>query len=292
MKTPLLTGLALCAFAGNSVLCRMALETDSIDPASFTLIRLLAGAATLLVIFKVRTSFVVSSVSTIDSRLVSQGSWLGASLLFSYAIFFSAAYVLLETGTGALVLFASVQITMIVKSLYDGESLTGLEWIGAVTAFVGFVLLVLPGADTPSVLGFSLMTAAGVSWGFYTLAGKQSTDAIADTTFNFVKALPLSLVAFVLWSTESYWTVSGIAFAVLSGALASGVGYSIWYTVLPELKAVQAAVVQLTVPFIAAAGGVIYLAETLSLRLLFSAFVVTLGIGLVVFGRARIAKHN
>lgn len=280
VKVPILTFLALCAFAGNSILCRIALSSGEIDPASFTLVRLIAAAITLSLILSFRNQPIASHFS-------SKGSWKAASMLFCYAVFFSSAYAYLETGTGALILFASVQMTMIIKSLADGDSLTSLEWVGAITAFAGFVLLVAPGVNAPPLLGFILMTLAGISWGFYTLAGKQSKDAIADTAINFIKAVPMAVIVFLLWPYDWQWSISGLLLSGLSGALASGVGYAIWYEVLPLLKSVQAAVVQLAVPFIAAGGGVLLAGEDISIRLLLSAVIVSLGIGIVVLARVK-----
>jgi drug/metabolite transporter (DMT)-like permease len=210
-------------------------------------------------------------------------------MLFNYAIFFASAYSHLDTGTGALILFASVQITMIIKTFIDGDSLTPMEWIGAITAFAGFVLLVAPGGRAPPLLGFSLMTLAGVAWGFYTLVGTQSTDAIADTASNFIKSLPMALIVFLLWPYDWQWSTSGLLLAVASGALASGVGYAIWYGVLPLLKPVQAAVVQLALPFIAAEGGVLLVGEVISSRLLLSSTIVIIGIGIVLLARVKLS---
>jgi drug/metabolite transporter (DMT)-like permease len=284
LKVPFLTVLALCAFAGNSILCRIALSSGETDPASFTLVRLLAAAFTLLLILHFRSQYTSGLVS---SSVLSKGSWKAAAMLFGYAIFFASAYAYLDTGTGALILFASVQMTMIIKTLIDGDNLTSMEWIGAITAFAGFVLLVAPGVSAPPFLGLSLMTLAGVSWGFYTLVGKQSTDAVADTAFNFIKSTPMALIVFLLWPYDWQWSTSGLLLSGASGALTSGVGYAIWYTVLPLLKPVQAAVVQLAVPFIAAGGGVLLVGEVVSIQLLLSAAIVSAGIGIVLLCRVK-----
>lgn len=288
LKNPILTLFALCAFAGNSILCRIALSSGDIDPSSFTLVRLFSAAITLLFILGFRNRFSSTHFTNhVSSDISSKGSWKAAGMLFSYAIFFSSAYAYLDTGTGALILFASVQMTMIIKTLIDGDRLTAMEWLGAIIAFGGFVALVAPGVSAPPFLGFSLMTLAGVSWGLYTLAGKKSQDAVADTAFNFIKALPMAVLTFLLWPFEWQWSTSGLLLSVLSGALASGVGYAVWYRVLPLLKSVQAAVVQLAVPFIAAGGGVVLAGETVSTRLLLSAIIVSVGIGIVVLGREK-----
>jgi len=288
LKVPFLTVLALCAFAGNSILCRIALSGGEIDPASFTFVRLLAAAITLSLILYFRNQSTPKLVfGLVSNSVLSKGSWKAAAMLFSYAIFFASAYSYLDTGTGALILFASVQMTMIIKALIDGDSLTPMEWIGAIIAFAGFVLLAAPGVSAPPLLGFSLMTLAGVAWGFYTLVGTQSTDAVANTAFNFIKAMPMALIVFLLWPYDWQWSTSGLLLSVASGALASGVGYAIWYAVLPLLKPVQAAVVQLAVPVIAAGGGVLLVGEVISSRLLLSSAIVTIGIGIVLLARVK-----
>lgn len=213
-------------------------------------------------------------------------------MLFCYAIFFSAAYDSLDTGTGALILFGSVQITMIFVSFLRGESLGTWEWIGVLVAFSGFAMLMLPGAGAPALSGFVLMAVAGMAWGLYTLEGKNSVNALADSAANFLRATPLAVGSMLLWLllAETQWSAQGILLACLSGGIASGVGYAIWYEVLPLLKSVQAAVVQLAVPFLAAAGGVLFSKEAVTEHLLMTAVIVNLGILLVVFGRAKSLK--
>lgn len=275
-RTLLFTLMAMIAFAANSVLCRLALGEHAIDAASFTEIRLFSGALMLFLILKTRSN---SSSSN--------GSWFAGAMLFLYAMTFSYAYLSLSTGTGALILFGSVQITMIAFSLFAGERLNLSEWTGLVIAFAGFVYLVLPGASAPSLSGFLLMTVAGIAWGFYTLRGRGSTNPLADTACNFIRTLPLvMLLALVSFSTQQvHYSTNGILLAILSGALASGAGYTIWYIALRGLVASQAAVVQLSVPVIAAFGGVIFVSESITLRLALSASLILGGILLVMLGR-------
>lgn len=281
IKIPLalITIIALVAFAGNSVLCRLALGENTIDAGSFTVIRLLSGALVLFVISHLRAS---------EKTTTTGGSWPAAIMLFTYAITFSYAYLSLDTGTGALILFGSVQITMIAASIWAGNRLTGLEWIGVILAFLGFVYLVLPNVGSPSFLGFMLMTIAGIAWGFYTLAGKGAVNPLQVTTRNFLLTTPLVIIlAGASWQWANYsW--QGVILAILSGGLASGVGYSIWYAALGRgLTATRAAVVQLLVPVIAAVGGVVFAGEVLSIRLILSAMIVLGGILLVIVGRQK-----
>lgn len=276
MKIALSTTLALFAFAGNSILCRLALGEEAIDAASFTSIRLLSGIIVLIVIMKV-----TQSSNTVNSR----GSWKASFMLFLYAITFSYAYISLETGVGALILFGSVQITMILAGLLTGNKLHFFEWLGVMVAFSGFVYLVMPGVTAPSLLGFALMSVAGIAWGFYTLAGKDSASPLQDTSFNFIRTLPLVMVLVAVTAQHADLSQKGIMLAVLSGGVASGIGYSIWYFALGGLSSVQAAVVQLLVPVIAAGGGVVFADETVSLRLVLSSILILSGILAVKLGR-------
>lgn len=275
-KTILFTGLALIAFAANSVLCRLALGEAAIDAASFTIIRLVSGSLVLLFLIKVKSG---------QSASTKSGSWLASLMLFLYAITFSYAYVTLDTATGALILFGSVQMTMILLSLLSGIRLHGTEWAGVVIAFAGFVYLVLPNISTPSVVGFLLMAAAGVAWGVYTLKGRGSKDPIIDTAYNFVRTIPLVAILALVTIGQAHYSVEGVLYAVLSGGIASGIGYAIWYSALGGLTATQAAVLQLLVPVIAAAGGVIFVSEAITMRLVLSGLFILGGILLVVLGR-------
>ncbi len=276
IKTIIFTAIALVAFAANSVLCRLALGEKTIDAFNFTIIRLLSGAIILSVILQFNGKKNNSST---------KGSWFATIMLFLYAAPFSFAYISLDTGTGALILFGAVQITMILLSLTSGNKLHVTEWIGVTIAFFGFVYLVLPGVSTPSVTGFFLMTMAGVAWGIYTLKGRSSLNPLADTTHNFVRTIPLVIILAVITYQNAHISSKGILLAILSGGLASGIGYTIWYMALGGLSVTQAAVVQLSVPVIAALGGVIFVSEKISLRLTFSALLILGGIFMVVLGK-------
>ncbi|MEH6473094.1 MAG: DMT family transporter [Halopseudomonas sp.] len=289
LQTLLLTGLALIAFAANSVLCRLALSSEQgaadIDAASFTLIRLCSGALTLMLLLQLRQQRRNQTRATPQQSKTQHGSWRAALYLFGYAVAFSYAYNSLDTGTGALILFGAVQLTIITLTLIAGTRPHSSEWLGLGLAFAGFVYLVLPNLSTPSLLGFVLMTLAGIAWGGYTLKGKGSRDPLADTAFNFSRTLPLALVLLLVSLLQGQLTATGVILAIASGALASGIGYSIWYRALAGLSATQAAVVQLLVPIIAAAGGVVFVDEPLSMRLLIASLMILGGIGLTVLGR-------
>jgi drug/metabolite transporter (DMT)-like permease len=296
-----LTSLAMIAFAGNSLLCRVALKHTSIDPASFTTIRLLAGAVMLWLL--TRTNHNIAGSTPADTRNTKQngryksaGNWLSALALFAYAAGFSFAYVSLPAATGALLLFGAVQITMISHGMWSGERLRGTQLFGLLLAFgglVGLLLPGLPGISAPPLLGSLLMLGAGVAWGIYSLRGKRQgdrqinrqSDAKRVTAGNFPRATPFALTQNVLMFNSASFDIAGFGYAVASGALASGIGYAIWYTALPALKATTAATVQLSVPVIAALGGVIFLGEAMSLRLVLASIAILLGIALVILRR-------
>jgi drug/metabolite transporter (DMT)-like permease len=275
IRTSVFTLLALIAFAANSVLCRLALGDKTIDAASFTAIRLLSGALVLMVLL----GFSRKGGSS------TKGSWSATFMLFAYALTFSFAFISLDTATGALILFSSVQLTMILLSLVAGNRLQASEWLGVAVAFLGFLYLVLPGVTRPSLIGFALMTLAGISWAAYTLKGRGSVDPLADTAYNFARSIPLVLVLIALAFQSAHLSVEGIRLAVISGGLTSGIGYVIWYTALGGLSATQAAVVQLSVPVIAAFGGVILVAEPIGPRLVLAAVLILGGILMVILGR-------
>ncbi|WP_281560679.1 DMT family transporter [Thalassomonas sp. RHCl1] len=270
------TGFALFAFAGNSVLCRLALGDSAIDAASFTAIRLFSGIIMLGVILLATKS---------NQTPPAKGSWSAAFMLFLYAVTFSFAYISLDTGTGALILFGAVQLTMIMASLLSGIKLHATEWLGTLIAFSGFVYLVQPSLSTPSFTGFVLMTIAGIAWGVYTLKGRGSNSPLADTSYNFLRTLPFLLLLVLPMLYNSHLSRDGILLAVLSGAIASGIGYAVWYIALRGLSVIQAAVVQLLVPIIAALGGVIFANEVISLQLMLSSLMVLGGILIVLLGR-------
>ncbi|BCN93203.1 hypothetical protein THMIRHAM_09880 [Thiomicrorhabdus immobilis] len=285
LKTTILTILALIAFAANSVLCRLALDENSIDAASFTLIRLLSGALVLALILVMLKRF-----SSFSQKPVSKGSWSASLMLFIYALCFSFAYISLDTATGALILFGSVQITMILLSLFSNNRLQLSEWLGLIIAFTGFVYLILPELSTPSLNGFILMSLSGIAWGIYSLIGRGSQNAIMDTAYNFLRTLPLLLIVAAFTFAQAHLSQQGIILAIFSGAIASGMGYAIWYMALAGLTATKAAVVQLSVPVIAAFGGVIFVAEAITQRLTLSSLMVLGGIFIVIASQYYLTK--
>jgi drug/metabolite transporter (DMT)-like permease len=266
----MLTSLAMIAFAGNSLLCRAALKHTAIDPATFTSIRMLSGAIALWLIVSLRSG----------SRL-QRGNWLSALALFAYAAAFSFAYVDLSAGMGALLLFGAVQATMILFGLWKGERLSGWQGIGLAAALGGLVALVLPGLSAPPVSSAVLMVGAGVAWGVYSLRGKGAGDPLATTAGNFLRAVPFAAGLSLLLLSLARADVQGVMYAIASGALTSGVGYAIWYAALRGLTATGAATVQLSVPVIAAIGGVMLLSEPITLRLLGASAAILGGIALV-----------
>ncbi len=274
--TSLFTALALSAFAANSVFCRLALGQTALTPAHFTWIRLLSGVVVLQLLLLFTRKKAVSGTSGL-------GSYGSALALFVYALTFSMAYVSLDTGTGALILFGVVQVNMILAAVISGVRLRWQEMLGLLMAFGGFVYLMLPGLSAPPLSGFLLMSISGVAWGIYTLRGRGSQQPLADTTANFTRSLPLtlSLLALAFWQNVTL-DLTGVFWAIMSGSLASGVGYTLWYRALRGLSALQASVLQLLVPVIAAGGGVVFLGELLSFRLMVSAVLILGGILLIV----------
>ncbi len=275
-RTLLLTTAAMLAFAGNSLLCRLALKTTEIDPATFTSLRLASGALMLALLLRMRHG---SKAMT--------GSWRGAMALFVYAAAFSFAYVSLDAGVGALLLFGAVQISMVLWGWRQGERPGPMSLAGLLLAFAGLLALLLPGASAPPLPGSLLMLVAGVAWGAYSLLGRSASDALAATTGNFVRSLPLTALLSLALLQTMEWDVSGVLYALASGALASGLGYAIWYMAIVDLKAIQAATVQLSVPIITALAGGLLLGEALSLRLGLSSLAVLGGIALVLAARQR-----
>lgn len=272
----ILTLVAMTAFAGNSLLCRFALKQTSIDAASFTLVRMVSGAVALWIIVSLRKR----------SRSVA-GSWPSALALFAYAAAFSFAYLSLSAGTGALLLFGAVQATMILWGLRKGERLRGQQFAGLALALGGLIVLLFPGLSAPPAVGSILMLGAGVAWGIYSLRGKTAGDPASATAGNFLRAVPFAAALSIIFLPWVRLDIAGIGLAIVSGALASGVGYAIWYTALPGLKATSAATVQLIVPVLAAAGGIIFLGESVTARFLFASVAVLAGIALVVLEKRR-----
>lgn len=279
LKVVCLTLMALIAFAANSILCRLALGAEQIDAASFTIVRLLAGAVTLAILLYCRQA------DSTFAKISAQGDWISAVALFVYAAGFSFAYIELDTATGALILFASVQLSMLLINLYFGASFSAQSWLGLVLAFAGFVYLIAPDLQSPSFYATLLMTVAGVAWGVYSIRGKHSVKASVSTTANFIYTLPM-LLPLLFIADMSSATYEGLWLAVASGAVASGLGYTIWYLAVPHLKAELAAVSQLSVPIIAAIGGILFVGEALYFRLIFACVVILSGIALVIWAPA------
>lgn len=274
--TALLTAVAMVAFAANSLLCRMALGEGLIDAASFATVRVVAGAITLSLILLPRWR--TQSRASVD--------WRAAAMLFTYMAFFSFAYLSLSAGTGALLLFGAVQLTMFVVALRSGEPFPALSWAGLGLAVSGLIYLVSPGVSAPDPLGAALMTVAGIAWGVYSLLGKNASDPLAATANNFIFSVPLVILVSLLFLEDLHFTHQGLALAIASGSIASGLGYVIWYAALKGLPATRAATVQLSVPVIAAIGGVILLSEQPTLRLVLASAATLGGIALVLMQRS------
>jgi drug/metabolite transporter (DMT)-like permease len=269
-----LTACTLLAFAANSLLCRLALGAGLIDPASFTTLRLLSGALALLPISQL--------IARSSGTRVAKGSWGSGFALFAYAAAFSLAYVSLTTGMGALLLFGSVQVTMIGAALKSGERLRTLQWVGSAAAVGGLVYLVLPGISSPDPLGALLMCLAGAAWGVYSIRGRGSPAPVVVTSGNFLRSLPFALVASVVLMPSLHLEPTGVILAVISGSVTSGLGYVLWYRTLKSLTTARASVVQLVVPVLAAMGGVTVLSEPVTLRLIAGSMLILGGVALAV----------
>ena len=279
-RTLALTAVTMIAFAANSLLCRQALGPDHIDPVAFTAVRLTSGAVILAILVAARNADGITAV-------LREGNWRSAAALLIYATAFSLAYITLDAGAGALILFALVQATMIGVGLWRGDRPGGVEWFGMVIAMAGLVYLLSPGLNAPPIGGAALMAVAGIAWGTYSLYGRTAGNPTAATAGNFIRAAPLMLVlAGVMWASLR-GDMEGLLLAVASGALASGVGYAIWYAALPGLAPSTAATVQLTVPAIAAVGGVLFLGESATLRLVLAGALILGGVAVAIQGRKR-----
>lgn len=281
MRVIILTLLAMIAFAGNSLLCRLALKRTTIDAASFTFIRILSGAVALWLIVMIG-----------KGTQAKAGNWASALALFAYAAAFSFAYISLSAGTGALLLFGAVQATMIIWGLYQGERLRTRQWVGLALAITGLVALLSPGLSAPPINGALLMLCAGIAWGFYSLRGKGAGDPVTTTAGNFLRAAAFAAALSIALLPWIKLDPVGVSYAILSGAIASGIGYVIWYSALPGLKAASAATVQLSVPVLAAAGGILFLSEAITLRFLLASIAVLGGIALVVTENAPVAPPD
>ncbi|MHA6690332.1 DMT family transporter [Devosia sp. A449] len=272
----MLATVALLAFSANSVLARLALGAGDMNATGYTGVRIVSGALTLIAILYFRRR------GNGGARIAISGSWRGAAALFGYALAFSIAYLMLGAGTGALILFASVQIGMLAWAIVKGDRPGLLEWLGFGVAFAALVFLVAPGLVAPPLLGTALMAAAGLSWAAYSLLGQGSRAPLADTAGNFIRCLPIALLLVATADLAHTSSAPGLAYAVASGAIASGLGYAIWYSVLPSMTRTSAAFIQLTVPAIAAAGGVLFIGEPLTGRLLVASAGILGGVALAL----------
>jgi drug/metabolite transporter (DMT)-like permease len=281
MFIALITLITLVAFAANSILCRMALAPGLIDPISFTSLRLLSGAALLVPLAGLRFRAGPSQAAA------SPGNWPSALALFAYAICFSLAYVRVDAGIGALILFGAVQTTMVGWGLRSGEQPHRREWLGLVLAIGGLIYLLSPGRTAPDVPGALLMAVAGLAWGIYSLRGRGAASPVRATAGNFLRTTPFAIVASLLAISALRVEAKGALLAVVSGTMTSAIGYVIWYRALRGLTATRAALVQLLVPVLAAFAGVLFLAESLSLRLALASALILGGVALAIGGRRR-----
>ncbi|MCG5078628.1 DMT family transporter [Paraburkholderia tagetis] len=281
VRTVLFTGATMIAFASNSLLCRLALQHASIDAASFSSIRLISGAAMLAVLARLGTGRAQQA----------RADWLAATMLFTYVAFFSFAYLTVSASTGALILFGAVQLTMFGAGLQAGEQFAALAWFGLALALAGLIYLVSPGITAPTPSGALLMGAAGVSWGVYSLRGRGVANPLAATAGNFLRAAPMALVLSLLLHGRFHAAPAGMALAITSGAVTSGIGYVIWYEALKGLSAMRAATVQLSVPPIAAFGAVPLLSEAITMRLVFASAAILGGIAMALTSRTQ-SKHT
>lgn len=279
MKATLFTIIALVAFAANSLLCRLALAQGYIDAWNFTVIRLLSGAVCLAIIMLLYTKQLNKNAQLSSSVINDIGSWRSSVSLLIYALCFSIAYIELDTGMGALILFSAVQFTMIGWGIYKQERLTAVQWLAFIVAFVAFVYLMLPSQTAPPVMAAVLMSISGVAWGIYSIRGKACVSPLRATTYNFIRSLlVLPILIVVGMSQLKNVRMEGVLLAIASGAIASGVGYSIWYVAMPLLKSTHAAIVQLCVPVLAAIAGAVFLSETLTVQFMLPSSIILLAV--------------
>ena len=277
----LLTAVTMVCFAGNSLLCRLALRGGGIDAASFTAVRLGAAAAVMSVLARLA-----------GAARAPAGSWTSAAVLFGYAIAFSFAYVQIDAGLGALLLFGAVQITMVGWGILRGERPSAVEWLGLAVALAGLFVLSHPGTSASPVAGVGLMLLAGVAWGTFSLRGRGSPDPLQATAAIFARTLPFvaATVAIAFAINHPHLSLQGVVAGLVSGGVTSGIGYVLWYRALKRLTSLQAASVQLTVPVIAALGGVVFLGEHPTLRLVGAAVLILGGIALSIVAHTRSAR--
>jgi drug/metabolite transporter (DMT)-like permease len=276
MRIMMITLLALFAFAANSLITRFALEKTTIDEASFIMFRVVSGALFLWLFLVIKK----------DKKILQNGTWFAAFSLFIYAVSFTYGYGLIAAGTGALLLFGSVQITMTIAGYREGDRLNVIQLLGFALALGGLVILMLPGISAPSFMGAFLMCISGVAWSIYTLQGRGVNNPAAATTGNFIKAAPMALLLWLIVYVSANDIINlasdGVIYALISGIVTSGIGYIIWYSVLPELKATQAAIIQLSVPLFVTLAGAILLNESITLRIVIASFAILAGTFLVL----------
>ncbi|MCZ6619408.1 MAG: DMT family transporter [Gammaproteobacteria bacterium] len=277
MIVVLTTIFTLVAFAANSLLCRMALGGHLIDPVSFTTLRLVSGAVALMAVARL--------LDEPEKTRKTRGSWVSGFALFAYAAAFSLAYVSLSTGIGALILFGSVQITMVVAALKSGETFGLAQWLGSAASMGGLIYLVLPGIAAPNPLGALLMCVSGIAWGMYSIRGKGVSAPVAMTGGNFARSAPMAMVASAVALSRAHMEPLGVLLALVSGIVTSGLGYVLWYQALRSLTISQASIVQLIVPVLAAFGGIVFLSEQISVRLIAASALILGGIALAVIKR-------
>lgn len=279
LKATLFTIIALVAFAANSLLCRLALAQGYIDAWNFTVIRLLSGAMCLAIIMLLYTKQLNKKAQLSSSVINDTGSWRSSVSLLIYALCFSVAYIELDTGMGALILFSAVQFTMIGWGIYKQERLTAVQWLAFIVAFVAFIYLMLPSQTAPPLMAAVLMSISGVAWGIYSIRGKACVSPLRATTYNFIRSLlVLPILIVVGMSQLKNIRMEGVLLAIGSGAIASGVGYSIWYVAMPLLKSTHAAIVQLCVPVLAAIAGAVFLSETLTVQFMLPSSIILLAV--------------
>ncbi len=277
-RTVIFSIAALIAFASNSIICRLALREEVIDASSFSVIRLISGAAAL---------WLILVLSGYRKNPEYNGSWTSALMLFLYAFAFSFAYIDLDAGIGALILFGVVQLTMLLTGLAKGERPRPIQYIGLFLAMGGLVYLIWPGIESPSLHSSGLMAIAGIGWGVYSLRGRGNKLPAAVTTDNFIRTVPFAIMAGLVFLPQLHITTAGFIWAVISGAVTSGIGYIIWYSALRGLTRTRAAIIQLSVPVIAAFGGVILLSESITLRLILAGVLTLGGITLSIYGKEK-----
>ncbi len=288
------TVFALFAFAGNSVFCRLALLSQTIDPVTFTVIRV-TSAVLMLTLITCCSLLLHGSGHALAAKrsrdifiaIRNSGSWLQALFLFIYAIAFSVAYITLETGIGALLLFGSVQLSIVAFTIFRGEKLKLVEGLGIILAMGGFVYLLWPNLSLPSAYGTSLMILSGIAWSGYTLFGKGSKNPLLDTTANFIRALPIAVILLLLTISQVHISLDGALLAAASGAITSGIGYTVWYIALRGLSSSQAGVVQLLVPVFASLGGVLFANEPITTDFIIASLIILSGVALVTLFKER-----